>query len=377
MVIRLLIIWAALLWSPRWTCAEDWLTESRFEVALGRPLIATGDATPIRPFLEKLSQERQVAVLLDRRIDPSHEIRVKVNAASFDEGLTELAMQVGAGLSILGDTVYVGPPRVTDQLRTLVWMRQTELSSLTEKSVGRRFELTRRRPLVWEELAEPRQLVQQVTEDYGLTVQNPELLPHDVWGRGAIAHANATEALLLVLMQFDLAFEWTNGATGIRIVPAPERVSIVQEHVVPKDQRESIVDWIEGQFPQANVVLRGSRVSVDGTLEEHASIEARLRGERARRPSPSEAPLSRQRFTLKMVRDPAGSLLRTLQVQGVDVRFDYKELARAGVDLRTLVTMEFRQASIDQLLAELCRQVDGLSYRIDGETVFIEAGDGE
>ena len=84
---------------------------------------------------------------------------------------------------------------------------------------ARQFQLLRRFPVTWEMLATPRELLRETAERYQLTIENPEAVPHDLWAAGGIAYANAAEALMLVLVQFDLEFEWLS-PHAVRIVPA-------------------------------------------------------------------------------------------------------------------------------------------------------------
>jgi hypothetical protein len=353
----------------------EWLTESKFERALARPLIATRDIpAPLKPFLQRLAEERQVAVLLDRRIDPGSLVRVNLNAASYDAGIFDLADQVGAGISVVADTVIVSPPKNADRLRTLIWLRKVEIKEVAKAPVGREFELVHRIPVHWDDLTEPQQLIAETARTYGLTIEGLDLVPYDLWGAGDLAHPNAVEALSILLAEFDLSFEWVGTeATTIRLVPAPERVTLQKDYAVAKEHRDRILGELELELPLVQALMKGSKLEANATLEEHEQIAAILKGERTQKVEPVKPLLSTLRFSPKIERKPAGSLLVTLQAQGINVQFDPATLQEQGVDLRVPVTMNLQQATIQMLLDELARQVHGLRYRIEGETIFIEA----
>lgn len=354
--------------------AQEWRTEGEFAGAIGRALIATHDIpAPLKPYLQRLSREREVAILLDRRIDPSRLVRVNLQAATFDQGIRELAQQAESQVTIVGDTLYVSPEPTANKLRTLIWLKKVELEKLVGAGAQREFELVRRKRFAWDDLAEPRLLVMDIAREYGLTPSGLELIPHDLWGAGNIAHGNAAELLQLVLGQFDLSFEWTDEGRGIQIMPAPEAVTIRKEYVVPLKLRESILVMLEADVPGANAVLAGAKLAVDATLEDHDLVAAILKGKvPVERELPENVALAKKRFTLEMERKPAGSLLKTLEVQGIEVRYDREQLKQAGIDLRQLITMSVRRATIEELLQSLCDQVPGLAFRIAGETVHIE-----
>ena len=69
--------------------------------------------------------------------------------------------------------------------------------------------------------AEDMGIVEQIAGRYKLKVKDLDRVPHDVWAHATLPSVNSYEALSLVLIQFDLTFQWNNDASTIQIVPLP------------------------------------------------------------------------------------------------------------------------------------------------------------
>ena len=358
--------------------AEDveYLREARFQEAIDRPLVANGERAVLRDYLQRLAGERQVAILLDRRIDPGQRVNVALAADFFDEGIRSLVGQVAADVSVVGDTIYVGPPETVRFLRTRIVTARNALDGVQEFSPRRQFEILRRYEVHWSDLTTPREIIEGIARRYDIQIEGIEQIPHDLWGGGSMTYPNLIEALTLVLTQFHLAFEWKD-ATTIRIVPEVVAVELQQDHRPRRMSLDAAMDLITRQHPSLPIVREGNQLRVTGTVEQHESV-AILLGENPPRQrsaaSVESAALRNRRFTLKMVRKPFGSLMATLQQQGIMIQYDPGELNASGIDLAQKISLELEQATIDQLLEQSCAKV-GLTYRIEGETVLLKVAD--
>lgn len=349
-----------------------YLTESEFEAAIQRPLQVNGDAAQLRNYLQRLSQVKQVAILLDRRIDPSQRIEINIAAEGFTNGIQQLVAPVGCDTSVVADTIIVGPTESVRFLRTRLEFARDELDEEVELSPKQQFNLLRRYPLTWERLTTPREILQLISDRYHIGIENLNEVPHDLWSAGTIAYPNFVEGMLIVLAQYELSFAWLD-ENHIRIVPEIPDVGINQGHKPKGMSLKEALALVKQKFP--NLVMRPYQGTVlfTGTVEEHEEV-AYLVGEKLR-PKVKEshqpsAKLRDLRFTFRMVDKPFGSLMATLQQQGVDVRYDAEQINAANINLATEMSLELNEATIDQLLEKSCEKV-GLTYRIEGDVVFL------
>lgn len=357
--------------------ADDvrFLTGSSFRHELTQPIGITRDRAELRPFLRGLAAERRVAILLDRRIDPGTELDANLPPLEFQAAIRTLAVQAGAGVSVVGDTLYVGPRTGTGVIRTLVALREAELGELSDR--GRQFELAQTETFAWNDLDRPADLLLRIAQRYGLTVEGLEHVPHDLWAGSTIAGVTAAEALSLILIQFDLNFEWIDGAGGVRVGLLPDKVEIARQHTIrgitPERARAALLE----HFPMLEFDFHGRTVDVSATLEQHEAIAVLARGGRLEQEDESVdfGPLARRHFErLRVVRKPLADVLQALEANGVAIEYDPDALAAAGIDLTQKISIEITDASVDQLFEALCEPV-GLKFKIRGETVILSPAD--
>ena len=126
-------------------------------------------------------------------------------------------------------------------------------------------------------MSQPAELVRRLAERHQLEVEGLEQVPYDLWAGAALPQVTAAQALSLVLIQFDLTFEWVAEAQRVRIVPIPNEVGIERGHLPGKGQTPAtaLAQWRE-QFPKLEARLLDGEVVVRGTLEQHETLE-RLR----------------------------------------------------------------------------------------------------
>ena len=361
--------------APTTTGHAQELTGAAFSKALEQQISIVRGEVELLEMLERLQAEQQVAMLLDRRIDPQTPVIAELRRQRLEAAFGQLASQAGGGLSIVSDTVYVGPLETVRTMRTLIELRQNEL--LDQKDLGARaFQLTGRRRIAWPDLTEPSRLVSDIARQYQLTVSGLDLIPHDLWRGGHIAHANAAEALLILLLQFDLSFEWLPNATGIQITPVPEQVALARLHTPKGMSLEAAATLASDAFPTAQVSREGTKLLVSATLEEHEAL-AILLGEKA---APGQLPrrgpvnLARQRFSLRLEQQPASQLIAALQRDGVTIEYDTEALTQAGINLDQRISIELQQATIQQLMHAICEPLR-MTYKIVGNHVVLTAGD--
>jgi hypothetical protein len=347
------------------------IVSTKLEKTLNQTFSPSWNNVELRTILKSISQASRIAILLDRRIDPTVILAVDFNNQTIRTGLEEIAERVSAGATVAGNTVMIGPPESMAKLRTLVKLRFDELSDKSLKMPKRRrFNLSRRRTIHWNDLDRPRDLIQQIAARYRLEIRGLEKVPHDLWAAATLPKVNCGEALSLILIQFDLSFAWTERAAGIEIVPVPRHVAIEKAYQPRgKTAKAAMRQWqrfIKGL--QAEV--KGGRVIVRGTVEQHEAVRNLLKPSRKRkrlkaasRPIP---PFTKARF----IRIPANVILKTLQSDGIIVKYDAKLLDAAGIDLNQQITVDVKRVTADELFQAICDPL-GLKFSIDDMTVTL------
>ncbi len=267
--------------------------------------------------------------------------------------------------------IIVGPLDSLRNLRTIIALRLDELNELVGLDSPRQSRLRRRDALHWNDLDQPSELVQSIADACGLRIENPEIIPHDLWAGAVIANANAVESLSTVLMQVDLTFEWNADATAIRLVPYPADVVVERIHR-PRGMTIDVAEFaVVTEFPELPIEVRGQLLAAVARIEEHERIEeiVGIRLPRELTPTPM-VPLARRTFTLTVVNQPVGGVIQALVDQGVPIDFDADQLVAAGADLSLKISLQLREASIEDLMEELCEPA-GLAFEIDEEQVLL------
>ncbi len=337
---------------------------------------------PLRTLLREIERNYGLAVLRDRRIDPTQRPEIALSNVAARDMLATLAAGVGAEVRIVGDAAFLVPPEQAAFLRTLAELRRQELAS-SAGPPARRTTLARADVVRWSDLTSSAEVLRTVADRFGLTVENPEALPHDLWPGAILPGVTAAEALTMVLVQFDLTFAWSADLRSIRLAPLPaDRKEIALKRVLFSRElppEKAAVAW-EGQVPGIAAEPEAGRIAVTGTVEQFEALERTLptgrpaatpRGPKPGDPKPPDVPpLSRRRFTLAVARVPASAVMAKLEESGVEFEYDAAALKSGGVDLDAPVTFDLRNATVDEFLKALFAPI-GAAFEFRGVTVTL------
>jgi hypothetical protein len=351
-------------------------TGKEFHDELGKPLTATWQNVPARRVLRRMAESRRISILLDRRIDPTQPLAVDFSGQPLQSALESIAAKVDGQVSVLGNTVCIGPRTSIAKLRTLAAVRFDELQQPALKLPKGRFaELGRRHTLRWNDLDRPSDLIEQIAKRYRLQIDGLEQIPHDLWASATLPSVNAVEALSIVLIQFDLTFTWSENADGLQIVSVPREVSITRSYTPRGSTATATAKKWSANIDGLQAKVDGRSVVVTGTVEQHEAVAAMLRPSRSRprtRPVPgSVLPLEKRLYAkLKFERVPAIALIRRLEKTGIVFKYDEAKLKAAGIDINTPISMDLKNATADEVFAAFCKPL-GLKYRTSGLTVTL------
>ena len=352
----------------------EFQTGPRFQTEIDRLLSASWANVELRDLLKKIGEDRRVAILLDRRIDPTVQLPLNLTNSSLREGVRDLARLIGADISVAEPVVFVGPPTATQRLRTLIELRSSELfsreSSIPEK---RRMELTTRHTVTWQDLDSPAEIVQRIADRYRLKIGDLDLLPHDLWAANTLPSVSAAEALSLILIQFDLTFAWTGAGQGIELVSAPERPLIEKHHRVKGRTATEALKLVQQFGPNLDIKVDGSELVMRGLLEDHEAVAAMVGGSTPKKPDATTGvkPIKQRLFTLKIDRVPVRVLMQKLEESEIVFEYNAEQLAAAGINLDQTIKLEVEKASAAEFFKTVFDPL-GLTAEIDNLTVKLK-----
>jgi hypothetical protein len=306
----------------------DWATGAKFQQQLAEPVRILWADNPMRPAIEGLSRARKVAVLIDRRVDPSQKLSISLKDVPLESALQAIARSRGLETAGLGSVVYLGPPSAAENLGAIAASLEKGIRRLPP-ATRRKYQQTKR--LGWEDLATPRELLADLAREGGLKIAGLELVPHDLWAAADLPPMPLTDRLALIAVQFDLAVKIAEGGRRIELTPFSEA-----------SQRSGLA------------ASRSSRKPATATKAE---------------PPPTLE--TTQIDKLSILETPLRRVLKQLADRlGFELRMDEQAIAAAGISLDQRVSVHIEKATVDELLRQLLKSTR-LTFHRRGRVVEI------
>jgi len=332
----------------------------------------TSASQPLRAALEGFCNSQRVAVFIDRRVDTSRKVEVNLAGLPLRKALDQAGEQSGIAVRMLGPVAYFGPEKKIADLRTAAELLREQVRELPPE---RRGALLRLRTLEWEALAAPREILEQVGRETGIAIENPELVPHDLWAAAKLPPLSVTDQWTLILAGFDLTVQLDEGGQTARIIPL-EKPRLVRKYRAGANPGQ-VAAKLEEYLDQAEFRVAGGFLWVRGRLEDHERVTAALSGNPLKKTthSKSKPKTGKTLITLTVKNQPLLPVLRQIAGQ-LKLKIDISETAlrEAGIDLDQVVSLEVTQATTDELLTALLSPA-GLKFRREGNAVRILPGE--
>ncbi len=355
------------VWCGRIVAAEAprWATGGEFQRRLDTPIDVLWGDSPLRDAMGGLARRYGVAMVIDRRVDPGKLVTVSVSDVPLRRVLAVVAEQQNLGVSFPGPLVYLGPPRHTARLRTLIEQCREGARRLPA-SASRT--LLQARPMNWSDFATPKDLLARLAEENGLRLAGLEQIPHDLWAAADLPPRPLVDRLSLIAGQFDLTLQLAADGATVALVPIPDRVAVVRDYDGGPSPDELAAKWA-ALIPGARFKVLEGRVYVQGLVEEHERI--RPPGRTAPPRKTPKADQGEKRYTVRQTRGSLETVLAQLAAAlDIELRFDRPALAQAGISLEQIVEFHAEQATLDELLAAVLRPA-GCAFRRNGKVVEI------
>lgn len=318
--------------------------------------------TPLRRALTSFADAQGITILLDRRVDPDSGIELSLRDATVADVVELLAAQCGAVPCLLEAVVYVGPRGAVAGLATVAGQRRQEARQLPPARAAR---MTARRAWGWEELAEPRALLDELVQEAGVTCTGGRQLPHDLWPAVDLPPLAWTDRMTLVLAGFDLTFELDRSGRQVRLVPMPTATPILSDY--PARLTPAAQAALAQLFPQATWDDAAGRVTLQDVPAEHERLRRWLERTANRRPSPARP--GRTVITLRVTQQPVDAILQAITRQlGISVEIE----GEVSAQLQTHVSIDVQEVTLDELLTAALAPA-GLTFRRQGDAVVVTA----
>ena len=349
-----------------------WLTGPALRKKLDQPVGIGWSQTPLRDGLQGLARTHQVAIILDRRIDPGQPLDLNLRDVPLRQALEVVVQNRNLGYCLLDSVIYFGPPAVSQKLRTLAAMKKEEMSPLP---AARRLELGRTKPCKWSDLAMPRDLVSQVGKEAKLQIQGLEQIPHDLWTGADLPPLSVIDRLLLICSQFDLCFTWEDAGKAVRLAPWPKEISVERSYPGGKEPAK-FAEQLAAVLTDSTIQVVNDKVMVRGLLEQHEMIDA---ARTASKPAvAAEADISKTKIEqFKVQNKSLKVLLDTFRQQlRLDIRVDADQLKRSGKSLDMLLSLDLKNVTVDELLQQTLSPA-GLTFQRKDRVVEVRVAEGK
>lgn len=186
--------------------------ESTIEQKLAQRVDIVWRDVTLRDAIDRLSSTTKIDVWLDRGVDPTRSITLRIENTSSESAFARLAEAVDATAGLADEIVYVGP---ADRLSRL-----QRAHDLRDASRSLQRTLKRRAALRWSRLDTPAEVLKRFAAEHRIVVEGLERVPHDLLPAGTLPKRAVADQLSLLLVGFDLDWRVSDaGSKAIDIVP--------------------------------------------------------------------------------------------------------------------------------------------------------------
>ncbi len=334
-------------------------TELRRHLQSKVTVIWSGSSSNLRSVLSNISSRERVAVLLDRRVDPNRPVDLSMRDVPINTLLQGLVQSLDLGICLVEDVVYIGPKHVASKLSMLAKTRTEELRNLPQVT-ARRF--AAKQGWGWQDLATPRELIQELTESQGIAVHGIEHVPHDLWASKDFPPLSFVKRMSLILAGFDLTFEYARDGSAIKLVRLPD--VFVRTFRVGISARSKVAQ-LARQFPKTKLRADGGNIVAQGPAEDLTEIDQLLKGKRVVRRTTVPG---KKQFSLKADNQRVIVLLGAVAGQ-LGVMIDYDPALEDKLQKR--LSIDVKEVSAEKLLKSILDPV-GLSFELTKEKLVIK-----
>ncbi len=360
--------------------AAPWATGAGLRKELRQPTDLAWSGNPLRAALGRLAEAKKVAFLIDRRIDPGRKVDLSVRNMPLQNVLKRIAGDPDLGFTMFGPVACFGPPEATARLRTVAALQADALKTLPPEIHQKFF---KSKSIKWDDFATPRELLKELAAENQLRIVALEQVPHDLWAGADLPPLSLIDRFMVILNQFDLAFQVSTDGRQMTLIPIPKEVAIVRAYPGGPDPAATAQRYAT-IAPDAAIKPVDGTIWVKGFLEDHEQIAL---GKPPAPPAPVDpvgpvapvgpvmpAPdfnLANKRFTVKVEDTPVGDLIHGLaQRMQLQLSMDQEAIRQAKIDLSELVSFDVNQATAEEVFQAVLKDTP-LTFRLNGNVLEV------
>jgi hypothetical protein len=358
-------LWAAAVAISTGAHAQSgWLTGPALDRQLAAPVTMSLVKVPLSRALKSIRTAQHLATVLDRRVDPDQEVQLALTREPLRTGLRRLADQLRIGYCQLGPIAYFGPASTAGRLRTLAALRLEDARTLSPAASRKFLQL---RSSHWEDLAEPRSLVEALAEEARVALVGAEKIPHDLWPAADLPPLTWIDRLTLIAAQFDLTFQFDKAGGQVELIKMPDKVVLARTYQATRQADTLAKRWAKA-LPTAHVTVEDQKIRVEGSLEDHEVVEQRLRGTPTQR---TTVALGKEVYQLTVEQTALAQVLEQLaQRLSLEFQWDQKIIERADISMDQLISVKVQDVTLDELLGAVLTGT-GLTFRHEDRAISI------
>jgi hypothetical protein len=365
--LRLSVVWAGFFTFCALARADapiKFLTGPAFNRQLEQPVTIAWSNVSFREAIASLSESQSLAVVIDRRIDADHPFSMQVTGDPLRIVIAKIAERKGIGSSVLGSIVYFGPKNAAESLKTLAAMRRDDVLKFAP---GLKKLLAQSRPIEWDDLAEPRQLITALAKEARVNVEGIAKVPHDLWPANRLPSLPWCDRMTLLLIPFGLTYQVAEDGRSISIIPIPEAIEVTRKYS-GGTQTRTRAKKIGNEFPNAKVSLEGEKIVVIGRMEDQDAIAELLGGGKTQS---TTVKAGEKVYKLNIEGLPLEKVLSQLSgMLKLELKYDHEAIQAAGISLNQLITFRVENASLDELLTAALKET-GLKFERQDKLVTV------
>jgi hypothetical protein len=333
----------------------DWLQGKNRQRNSLTGISASWDESPLRAQIRQFAAQRRMAVLLDRRIDPSPTQTYSFADKTAEQIFWAVAEQNDLGITKIDDLLYVGPSETTDRLKHVLAQQKKKLSKIDKTGRKR-----------WLKKIEIRWKDATTTDDIETWLQQKGIvidgsLPHDVMAAADLPPLPLIDIMGIILAGFDLTCSISSDGSTIQLQEFPPLKTASIRHRVEKGSTITSTR-IKKEFPNLKVSGRTANLSIKGPVEDLAGFERWM----VMQQKPNIDSSSPRPFSLKVVAT-RGDVLATIASQtGRKLEFD----PNCQDILKERIKLDLKGVFLDELI-QACLEGSELQYNLETSALKI------
>ncbi len=299
--------------------------------------------------LEQWQNQSDVLLIRDRRINPHESISVKAGTSTRANVLDRICSQrPDTGWCATERFVFAGPSLSAWRLPALLDLQQEMFTELRNQLTPTDYrKLLNRSSVEWDRLSEPRMILTEEAGRVGLTIENPEKIPHDVWDAANWRALTFSELSTIILNQFDLMLTPGTAPASVRVSPIEMSRMTEFGYSVGRQQKEQIANTVRELSADLKGTWRSETFRLTATLQQHAKLYRswQVLTHSSDTPATITESLRTRKFTLTVARATIGQLTENFRGNGITIEFEQSDEDRLQMLLKKEIQLDLKSVA--------------------------------